>query len=114
MNSPRTVRIGRTPVAVPDSVRLDLAEEIAEQLTAQLAEIEAKAQKVDTLTFALQLAFENALRYQQQADAYQDEQADLIRELLAVNEQLEALLAAPKDGAPPSGPIPKSPRRPNH
>lgn len=100
---------------MPDGVRMELAEEIADRLTMQLREIEVKAQKVDTLIFALQLAFDYALRHQQQAEAHQSEQADLVRELLAVNELLESLLKIPTSGAtPPPRPAPLNLRRSGH
>ncbi len=93
MSGDGTVKVGRTRIAIPSGIRQDFAEELAERLNKRLAQIEEESQRIDTQGFALQLAFEYALRMHQLSEERQQESAEVARALQQLNEELERLLA---------------------
>jgi len=88
----RVIRLKGSDVIVPDGLRMDLAEEIAERLLKRLAAIEAEAGKVDTIGFALQLAFDSMVQLHEQAASSQADVVELVKSLAQLNDELESLL----------------------
>jgi hypothetical protein len=107
MSEPLFVRVGRITIPVPEGVRRELADDIAERLTSRLAEIEAKSTRVDTQIFALQLAFEYALRLHALSEEQQEISAGLTKALSQLNEELEILLATKPPEPPKTTPFPR-------
>lgn len=93
MSTPGKVRIGAVSVEVPEGVGQALADSIAERLTARLKEIEVASTRIDTLAFAMQLAFDIALQNHRMGEDRQRENAELLRALSAANDAIEAHLA---------------------
>lgn len=92
MSNLRVIRIKGSDILVPEGLRMDLAEEIAERLLKRLAAIEAEAGKVDTIGYALQLAFDSMVQLHEQAAKSQADLVELVKSLAQLNEELESLL----------------------
>jgi hypothetical protein len=88
----RVIRLKGSDIVVPDGMRLELAEEIAERLLKRLAAIESDSGKVDTIGFALQLAFDSMVQLHGQAASRQADVVELVKSLAQLNDELEAFL----------------------
>lgn len=92
MSNHRVIRIKGSDILVPEGLRMDLAEEIAERLVKRLAAIEADAGWVDTIGFALQVAFDSMVQLHEQAGSAQGDVVELVKALAQLNEELETML----------------------
>lgn len=92
MSAKRRVKIRGVAVQVPDAMRLELAEDIAERLTRRHEAIEEEYGRVDSVGYAMQLAFDAATQLHDVGQHGQSDVAELVKALSQLNEEIEKLL----------------------
>ena len=103
------LRLGNANVTVPIYQTKARTAEIVEALTQRLKAIEATSDRIDTQAFALQLAFEFAVRAAEAERVAEEETRDMARAMDRFLASLRALVQATREGGgddPPSTPEP--------
>jgi len=88
------VAIGRTKVRMPVIESREFTEAIARRVTERLAEMEEKAERVDTQGFALRAAFEFAAEAALLREEQRDTERDLVRAIDGIADRIGRIVTA--------------------